>query len=198
MVKNKKTGEYVLSFRGTDDDIDGTDWWDNIAQGGFGATTGQYKNAMDLAIELNRNLPNLTVTGHSLGGGLATAAALAIDKKAVVFNPAGLHPDFINENNLDASKAGQLVTNYTIDGEILSTLQDKGPIYIPTLPPLGLKFDAPSALGTRITLEPDDRWVYQEIGFTLPIEHAITKGVLLHGMEAVQNTLLHQQFRCWL
>jgi len=183
----------VLSFRGTDDPNDGTDWWDNILQGGFGVTTGQYDKAMQLAKELKNILPNFTVTGHSLGGGLATAAALASDKEAVVFNPAGLHPDFIKENYLGTSKAGQLVTNYTIDGEILSTLQDKGPIYIPTLPIGFKKFDAPSALGTRITLEPDDRWIYQQIGFTLPVEHAFKKGALLHGMEAVQNTLSYQQ-----
>ncbi len=67
----------VLSFRGTDDAKG--DLFNDIVQG-VGVTTDQYKKANDLAFLLNRNFPNksITVTGHSLGGGLASIAALKL------------------------------------------------------------------------------------------------------------------------
>lgn len=76
-------------------DGNGDDWESNIAQG-KGERARQYDPAMDLAKKLALTLPpgsNLNFTGHSLGGGLATLAALSTGAEATIFNSAALHPD---------------------------------------------------------------------------------------------------------
>ena len=60
---------------------------------------------MKLAARISEELANkgilkygdLQTTGHSLGGGLATAAAVANGLKATVFNPAGLLKNTLKE-----------------------------------------------------------------------------------------------------
>ena len=39
----------------------------------------------------------LTFTGHSLGGSLANANALATGLPATIYNPAGLHDNTVND-----------------------------------------------------------------------------------------------------
>jgi hypothetical protein len=91
------TGEdqYVLSFGGTDDkiwELEFNDWLNNIKQG-LGWSAPQYTAAMAIGDELGDLLgqAHLIVTGHSLGGGLAAAAALVANVRADTFNAAGLH-----------------------------------------------------------------------------------------------------------
>ena len=87
------TGRYTLTFRGTDGV--GDDWKGaNIPQG-QGKQTRQYDLAYDLAFSVTEALPpgaDLSFAGHSLGGGLATFAALRMQGQATVFNAAALHP----------------------------------------------------------------------------------------------------------
>jgi hypothetical protein len=94
------TGEdqYVLAFAGTDDL---QDWIDNVWQG-LGIGSNQYNAAMRIAFQLVNNSPgiptgHLIATGHSLGGGLASAAAVAGSIPADTFNAAGLHPNTLND-----------------------------------------------------------------------------------------------------
>ncbi len=63
----------------------------------------------------------LTMTGHSLGGGLAADAAIATGRSAVTFNAAGLNPlTVLDEGGLSF---GGSVINYSVEGEILTELQ---------------------------------------------------------------------------
>ncbi|MBU0644274.1 MAG: hypothetical protein KJ731_10520 [Alphaproteobacteria bacterium] len=94
-----KTGEIILGYRGTDD-FDGTDMDDNVGQGLVGRSS-QYDQAIALAQAVAASggvasrAEGLSFAGHSLGGGLATAAALSFPSKdrryAHAFDPAGLH-----------------------------------------------------------------------------------------------------------
>jgi hypothetical protein len=94
------SGQYVLAFRGTQI-TSARDAKTNFLQAA-GRVPEEYQHAMELAKAVSLDLKNqgvklgdLEVVGHSLGGGMATAAAIANGLKATVFNPAGLHPNTI-------------------------------------------------------------------------------------------------------
>lgn len=119
-------GKYILAFRGTYSDPDHPendivhDWskdWidDNVAQG-VGMGSKQYQNAIDLSRKLRNKVgkDNLTITGHSLGGGLATAGGAATGCETYAFNPAGVHPNtykMYGVENPDTSKVHTYYSN---------------------------------------------------------------------------------------
>ncbi|MFW0739985.1 RHS repeat-associated core domain-containing protein, partial [Flavobacterium sp. T12S277] len=84
-VKGKT--EYTYATAGTEDM---TDTKQDVKQV-FGKSE-QYQQSTDNAKELDANLKGaeLTFTGHSLGGGLAEANAIATGDNAITFNAAGL------------------------------------------------------------------------------------------------------------
>lgn len=124
-------GQYVYAFAGTQDELDiKTD----MAQS-LGGETVQYNLAMGNTEKLAKifGAENLTLTGHSLGGGLATAASAVNGVNAVTFNPAGINPqtvmralrargDEATSWNTVAREVGTRVTNYVIPGEMLNNL----------------------------------------------------------------------------
>jgi pimeloyl-ACP methyl ester carboxylesterase len=87
----ERNGEYVVSFRGTDGWL-GPDFVTGNIPGGTGRYTPQIAMALQLVAKLqangNPNLDNVTFTGHSLGGGLASVMAVFFDRKAVTFAEA--------------------------------------------------------------------------------------------------------------
>jgi RHS repeat-associated protein len=86
---------YKLAYAGTSYD----NWDDtrsNVSQLLFGRST-QHEQAIQLAKAVKAALPpkaNLILTGHSLGGGLASAASFATGLDAITFNPASLHSNY--------------------------------------------------------------------------------------------------------
>jgi RHS repeat-associated protein len=123
-------GEYYFAMRGTEA-TSWANWWANFKQG-FGFESSQYEQAVELAHKAYDMLKgNVVFVGHSLGGGLASAASYATGGNAITFNAAGLSGRYAKGN------PGNIRAHY-IRGEILSLLQDYTP------------FLAPSASGTRI------------------------------------------------
>ncbi|MBL8817964.1 MAG: hypothetical protein JNL58_18205 [Planctomyces sp.] len=152
MYRDFVSGEYVVAFAGTENYSDWlTDGWQ-----GAGYGDGQYSVAMEIGFVL-KSIPKLQhsgvwVTGHSLGGGLASAASVAGGLNANTFNAAGLHVNTLTNwnsiiNNYPTKRYPDIIGNYQnrskdlihtwhLKWDILTFLQDN----ITTLP---------QVLGTR-------------------------------------------------
>ena len=129
-VYTDSEGNCILAFRGTTSDPRDMgkrdlpfmpnwswDWIDDNASQGLGLGSEQYEDAIRLAQKINANKPEgkeLIVTGHSLGGGLATAAGAATGSETYAFNPAGVHPntyEMYGVKNPDTSKVHTYYSN---------------------------------------------------------------------------------------
>ena len=126
-IYKDKNGDYVLVYRGTYSDPDhpendlvhdwSKEWTDDNMKQGLGMGSEQYEKSIDIAKKVNRNKPKdkqLTIAGHSLGGGLATAAGAATGSKTYAFCPAGVHPNTYKKygvQNPDTSKVHTYYSN---------------------------------------------------------------------------------------
>jgi len=130
------SGQYVLAFQGTQS-------WSQVGADltqAAGMNTPIYNDAIDLATTADLATGGaITFTGHSLGGGLASAAALATGANAVTFNSAGLSQGTIDQFNLPAPANGQIYA-YSVVGDPLTLVQ--------SLPGI------PSAVGNSVWLTP--------------------------------------------
>ncbi len=175
---------YVVAFRGT---VDASDWKAN-GQQGLGLASDHYARALTIAKALNRHPEaQVALTGHSLGGGLASAAAVATGRDAATFNAAGLSAATINQANTIRSAAGigraAEVAAFYVRGEVLSAIQDGGDRVIGAIfgGVIGARIaDAPSAYGTRHPLDavrPEGKRWYQD------------NPVARHGMDWVLSSI---------
>lgn len=142
---------YTVAFKGTEFSSL-SDWKANAGQA-FGRETDHYNRAL----EIGRSLvvpegARVSITGHSLGGGLASAASIAAELDATTFNAAGLSDETIAAAEQIAGADGRIdtpdINAYYVRGEILSFLQDGGERLISPF------LDLPEAVGTRIQLDP--------------------------------------------
>ncbi|WP_168355952.1 DUF2974 domain-containing protein [Sphingomonas gei] len=116
---------YTVVFRGSQS---GDDWKSN-AQQGLGFNSEHYANALEIGKKLARTDADVTLVGHSLGGGLAAEAAIAAGRPADTFNAAGLHQNTIDKAQAVAQandRGASSINNYRVPGEILTTLQEGG------------------------------------------------------------------------
>ncbi|MCV2447170.1 lipase family protein [Paracoccus sp. DMF] len=115
------------------------DWAVNFAQGLGREIPNQYLKAIDDGLTaaqeaISRWNGRLVVTGHSLGGGLASTASIAIRSRhpnlvmrAITYNSAGLHQNTAHRAGGTLATAGAVpIRAVHIKDEILSSLQARG------------------------------------------------------------------------
>lgn len=131
----KKGNNYIYSFKGTDFDSYGKDWISTNLLQGLTGYSRQHHIAISKAQEYDKEIGskgNLYFVGHSLGGGLASAATIStIGRKGYTFNAAGLNVMGVKVNQLihnpssiiHPSQSWNRVFPYRIKGEVLDTLQ---------------------------------------------------------------------------
>lgn len=101
--------------------LSGQDWKNNIHQA-ISANAPYYKKAVNIGNKVAQSNQSVVFTGHSLGGGLASAASGASGQSGVTFNAAGLANDTIKKYGGIAKNSD--ITAYRVDGEILTDLQE--------------------------------------------------------------------------
>jgi hypothetical protein len=114
--------EYVLAFAGTNDM---EDVQQDLSQFFNTGAASQYGNAVTLGRKFASYYDGYekTIVGHSLGGGLATAASMATDIPAITFNPAAMTEYTKTQLGIQNSN-GTSITNYVVAGEPLSIIQN--------------------------------------------------------------------------
>jgi RHS repeat-associated protein len=138
--------EYIYATEGTTP-TSMKDWSNNIDQV-LDGTSLQYSESVGLAEGLAGEFEGISFTGHSLGGGLASANALAVGGKAVTFNAAGLSD--ATKSSLGIAGNSANISAYVVQGEILDFSQSaiglraEGNInmlpatYAPSIPGVGI------------------------------------------------------------
>ena len=98
------------------------DWINNGAQG-MGASSDYYKQAVKIGLQV-KNSSGVDISGHSLGGGMASAASMTNGKPAWTFNAAGLHHGTVGKYGAEMIGSAKNIQAYRVEGELLTTLQE--------------------------------------------------------------------------
>ncbi|MDH5835130.1 phospholipase [Luteimonas kalidii] len=90
-----------------------------------GLKTDYYDRAMNLGVFLRRSGLDFDITGHSLGGGMTSAASAVTGMRAFTYNAAGLHPDTARrfaaeQGGLPLYDTAHTVTAWQVQGEVLN------------------------------------------------------------------------------
>jgi hypothetical protein len=126
--------KYILTFAGSDDP---PDWMENLWQGA-GQPLDQYLTAMEIGniLKDSDKKDDFIITGHSLGGGLSSAASVTSGIHAVTFNAAGLHKNtlYIDGDPKKGERypgsiaryntASTFIKAYFVDQDMLHQLQE--------------------------------------------------------------------------
>lgn len=110
-------------FKGTES---AQDWKNNLAQG-LNRESDYYRNAVEIGKTLDDRGANVDIVGHSLGGGLASAASRASGLPATTFNAAGLHPETVARyGGSPRVPVPENIQAFRVAGEVLSGVQEQG------------------------------------------------------------------------
>ena len=135
-----KNGDmYILAFAGTElrDDEGNFNQKDAVTDGrqAFGLDDkedGQYANAVSLSNEISSKIEEenekgdnkkLIITGHSLGGGLATIGGSVTGANTYTFNAAGVHEQTFKDQEVDIENT-QHIQAYYSDKDPLNIVQN--------------------------------------------------------------------------
>lgn len=180
----------VVAFKGTTP-TSGEDWNNNVRQG-LNMESPYYQKAVKIGNRLDEMGSDVEITGHSLGGGMASAASRASGVPATTFNAAGLNPATVARYGGIPQESN--ITAYQVDGEVLTGLQEQG--LKGTLAAAGAGFLAGGPLGAvlgglaKIGLSAgmDDA-----VGDRRPLPSSGGNPVARHGMDQVISGIESQK-----
>ncbi len=114
----------VVVFRGTE--MPKLDDWKNNAAQGRDKESAYYRRAVDIGKAVKKQGLPVEITGHSLGGGMGSAACKASGMSCVTFNAAGLHSNTVERYGVPKAKQGPdtLIKGYRTEGDILTYVQE--------------------------------------------------------------------------
>jgi hypothetical protein len=118
--------EAVLAFRGSTPVRE--DWDNNFAQDA-NREASFYRKAVQIGNTLASRHADIYIVGHSLGGGLASAAQGGSGLSASTYNAAGLHPATVASYSTDAwhmAAEADKITAIRLKGEVLTKTQETG------------------------------------------------------------------------
>ena len=98
---------YILSYQDLKADV----------VNAYGLQSEQYSKGIELAVKLSTAVENMTIVGHSLGGGIASEAALATGRSAHTFNAA-------STGRKNSPRAKSLIKAYYAPTDPLTIAQD--------------------------------------------------------------------------
>ena len=169
----------VIAYAGTEDK---KDIIADLRQG-VGLRDAQYDRAMNLANAVTEKvgIRSVETTGHSLGGGLASAATAVTGTKGYTFNAAGLHVNTVKRPPYQVSRAamheqGALIDAYRSTSDPLNNAQKA------SLLTRGVVL--PKALGVPYLMAPARQWQHQwkELVKGNPLTAAKTMALHGHGV----------------
>lgn len=169
----------VIAYAGTEDKLD---IMADLRQG-IGREEKQYNQSMRLADVVTKAVGKADVetTGHSLGGGLASAASVVTGTQGYTFNAAGLHVNTIKRPPYNLSRqamneASSLIEAYRSTSDPLNNIQNGMRV------PGG--FVLPRALGTSRPVTPAPQWLHQwrDLAALNPFKPATKMALDGHGI----------------
>ncbi|RIV48814.1 DUF4150 domain-containing protein [Burkholderia pseudomallei] len=115
-------------FQGTDKKS-WSDWKNNIMQG-MNKDSAYYSRAVSIGKALAKSGADVNIVGHSLGGGMASAASRTSGIATTTFNSAGLNPSTIARYG--GTPVASDIQAYRVEGEVLTAAQEKSRGLMPT------------------------------------------------------------------
>ncbi|CAE1148692.1 phospholipase [Serratia rhizosphaerae] len=95
--------------------------WDNNGSQGLGFYSDYYQKAVNIGKGIKGDVD---ISGHSLGGGMASAASIASGKSAWTFNAAGLNSGTVEKYGGTAVGSEKNIQAYRVEGELLTKVQE--------------------------------------------------------------------------
>jgi hypothetical protein len=169
----------VIAFRGATPEKE--DWDNNFAQG-VDREAPYYKNAVLIGNKFAASGARIRIVGHSLGGGLASAAQGGSGLDASTYNAAGLHPNTVARYSQDRAHLqaeAKKIAAFRIDGEVLTKTQES------LWGSKGVSAASHGAVGVKHDLEPAHDKKYFEENDKVKANKNDTYDGYLHGMDQV-------------